>query len=109
LGIGWGCWHVPYYLGAWPQGEKTPLFLAWFLLGTLPITILFTWIHNRAGGSLLLMVLFHSALDGTLGFFFNPLPVGELRPFIFVGGFFAITALIVLRRTGVQLGRQDQV
>lgn len=109
LGTGWGCWHIPYYLGAGAQGEKTVLFLLTFLVGALPLTILFTWIYNRTGGSLFLVVLFHSALDAALAFFYGPLPVGELRPFIFFVGVLTVMAVIVLGKVGIQLGRSTEV
>jgi hypothetical protein len=105
LALGWGLWHVPFYLGAGAQAEKPLLFLAWFLVGTFPLTILFTWVYNRTGGSLLLVVLFHSAIDATLGYSLNPLPSGELRPFIFTIAAFGIVAGVVISASGVELGR----
>lgn len=56
LGILWAGWHFhPLY---WPEMHSVAL---WYVLGTLPITILFTWVYNSTGGSLLLTVLFHTA------------------------------------------------
>jgi membrane protease YdiL (CAAX protease family) len=65
LGTFWGLWHVPlhlmgmYYGGAWG---------ALIRIQEIPRSVLFTWIYNRTKGSLLLAILFHTAIN-TTGFF----------------------------------------
>lgn len=62
LGTLWGLWHVPlhlmgvYYGGAWG---------AIIRIQEIPRTILFTWIYNRTKGSLLIPLLFHTAINTT--------------------------------------------
>jgi membrane protease YdiL (CAAX protease family) len=62
LGTLWGLWHVPlhlmgvYYGGAWG---------AIIRIQEIPRTILFTWIYNRTKGSLLISLLFHTAINTT--------------------------------------------
>jgi membrane protease YdiL (CAAX protease family) len=62
LGALWGLWHVPlhllgvYYGGAWG---------AIIRIQEIPRTILFTWIYNRTKGSLLIALLFHTAINTT--------------------------------------------
>jgi len=56
LGILWAGWH--FHPLNWPLMRPVA---PWYVLGTLPFTILFTWVYNSSGGSLLLAVLFHTA------------------------------------------------
>ena len=56
-------WHMPtYWLG---QGiHNVPMVFA--MLFVVPWTIVFTWIYNRSGGSLLFAVLFHAISNTSL-------------------------------------------
>ncbi len=68
LGVFWGLWHLPVYLPGNIQkaglGEGIITF-AVFMLVTLGLTIIFTWLFNNTRGSLLLAVLLHASVDGT--------------------------------------------
>ena len=66
LGIIWGLWHAPMYL---PQYGSMFQFII-FLLNTLKITIMLTWLYNRTKGSVLATALLHSI--GNLSFEFIP-------------------------------------
>ena len=66
LGIIWGLWHAPIYL---PQYGSIFQFTI-FLLNTLKITIMLTWLYNRTEGSVLATALLHSI--GNLSFEFIP-------------------------------------
>jgi membrane protease YdiL (CAAX protease family) len=67
IGIIWGVWHLPFFLfpdaglvvGNIPFGFYLPLVTAW--------SVLFAWIYNNTRGSVLLMILFHAAINTTLG------------------------------------------
>jgi membrane protease YdiL (CAAX protease family) len=61
LGLLWACWHIPYYFepGYAAKGMPFPI----YLVVVTGLAVLFTWIYNNSGGSLLLTVLAH--------FFFN--------------------------------------
>lgn len=66
LGLIWGVWHLPKYLGAEGGGS--------FGLGMAAIlgnAILLTWLYNNTWGSLLLTTIFHAA--GNTAAFFLPL------------------------------------
>lgn len=67
LGIIWGFWHLPKFLA--PGNDSSfPL----FMLDTVAKAIMYTWVYNSTGGSLLMVTLFHAA--GNTGGVF--LPVG---------------------------------
>lgn len=66
LGLIWGLWHLPKYLGAEGGGA--------FGLGMAEIlgnAILYTWLYNNTRGSLLMVTIFHAAGNTTA--FFLPM------------------------------------
>lgn len=60
LGLFWGLWHIPMWL-TWTKAEVRWLSLLIMTLNMIPAAILFTWLFNAAGGSLLLVVLYHAS------------------------------------------------
>lgn len=67
LGFLWGIWHIPAALDPTYVLNRAPLALSssLFTLACMGLSVLYTWIWNNSGGSLLLMSLFHS-FDNTL-------------------------------------------
>ncbi len=63
LGVIWGFWHLPKFLSHW----NTVTF-AWFMVHTISVAVLYTWLYNGTKGSLLLVSLFHAA-SNTAGVF----------------------------------------
>jgi membrane protease YdiL (CAAX protease family) len=63
VGFLWGLWHLPdfFYLPAVQSGISFPIFLA----GTVSTSILFTWIFNGTGGSLLMVSILHSSFNAS--------------------------------------------
>jgi membrane protease YdiL (CAAX protease family) len=87
LGLIWGLWHLPKYLG--PEGIGS------FALGMaqmLGSAILYTWLYNNTGGSLLLVTIFHAA-GNTAGFF---LPMANTRSMSNTSALLIAVALIWL-------------
>ncbi len=62
LGFLWGIWHIPVALDPTYVLNRMylPLSSTLFTLACIGLSILYTWIWNNSGGSLLLMCLFHS-------------------------------------------------
>ena len=96
LGLVWNLWHLPLFAMAGNFHQDLPLSL--FLLQSLVLTLLMTWVYNHTRGSLLMAHLFHTASNVT--FFMLPiLPTetgGTLRPlWLALGIACAITLVIV--------------
>jgi len=80
LGFLWSLWHLPLF---WIPGDfHQQLPLIWFFIQTISLTIFYTWIFNGTNGSLLIILLLHSASNTAFGV----LPMlpesadGSLRP-----------------------------
>jgi membrane protease YdiL (CAAX protease family) len=69
IGVLWGLWHVPTFIAQGHTGtELVPL-----VVSPIAASVLFTWVYNSTGGSLLLVWLFHTASTIT-GYLFGELP-----------------------------------
>lgn len=69
LGIIWGLWHLPlFFMKGQDIYRNIPV---WgFVLGTIFLSIMITWIYNNTGRSVLAVLLFHTA--GNLSHFIFP-------------------------------------
>lgn len=74
LGLVWAIWHLPVDL-AGGFGFGGPAAIVFRIVWTLPITVIFTWLYLRSGGSLLVALFLHTSINflGELGFsYFAP-------------------------------------
>jgi membrane protease YdiL (CAAX protease family) len=53
LGLVWACWHLPYFLIGMPNPFYT------FVVYTVSVSILMTWVFNNTQGSVFLAIFFH--------------------------------------------------
>ena len=61
VGVVWTFWHLPLLL---MEGTSQASFaLGWYALHTIALAVLFTWAYNASGGSTLLAVLAHAAVN----------------------------------------------
>ncbi|MEM2122200.1 MAG: type II CAAX endopeptidase family protein [Candidatus Bathyarchaeia archaeon] len=68
LGVIWGAWHLPLFFISGTIQSQTPV---WgFMILILCGSILFTWLYNNTGGSILAVMLFHAM--NNLSFFIFP-------------------------------------
>jgi membrane protease YdiL (CAAX protease family) len=81
LGALWAGWHAPHYLDPARVAQNPPLP---FAVGIVALAVVFTWVYNRTGGSLLLAILLHSAINSA------PPAVRDLVPDLSDGAFFAL-------------------
>jgi membrane protease YdiL (CAAX protease family) len=66
LGLLWGVWHLPLFFIKGTSQASLPI--PAFLIGVLLLSIWFTWILNGTGGSVLLTILLHAAVNTTTNF-----------------------------------------
>ena len=66
LGALWGIWHLPLHFIAGTTQAAIPIWE--YLAQTLVLSLLYTWLHNGSGGSVLIAGLFHASgnLTGAL-------------------------------------------
>jgi uncharacterized protein len=106
LGSSWALWHLPLaWTGetSWP-GLPFPL----FALAIVALAILFTWAYNGTGGSLLIVLLFHAAINFTLTLVpVQPTSTMPLRTcLIGVGLLLAATIVVVIAEGPTRLTRK---
>lgn len=61
VGVLWALWHLPLFFWAGNPMAEYP-FLPWFI-GTVAGAFIYTWLYNSTKGSILLVALFHVALN----------------------------------------------
>lgn len=69
VGVIWGIWHLPLFFMKGQDIYRNVPILG-FVLGTVFLSILFTWIYNNTNGSILAALLFHTM--GNLSHFIFP-------------------------------------
>ncbi|NAZ84022.1 CPBP family intramembrane metalloprotease [Kineococcus sp. R8] len=65
LGLLWGAWHLPLFLTEWggrDVGWTQPLL---FVAACVPLSLVMTWVFNRTGQSVPLVMLLHAGINST--------------------------------------------
>jgi membrane protease YdiL (CAAX protease family) len=62
IGVLWGAWHLPVLIG------RDLLSIVAFSLLSIGLSMLFTWLFNGSGGSLIPVLLFHASQNWEEGF-----------------------------------------
>jgi len=113
LGLLWGVWHLPGFLGGWLPALTLSSFLA-MLVTTISFSILMTWVYNNTRGSLLLMILLHSSSSAAVatGGIILPTEMPETIHAIVYSGWipattYAVCALILLAITRGRLSYKE--
>ena len=82
LGVIWGLWHIPLYLvpGTGQHellrtGTSPTFAIGGFVGWTIGLSVLLTWLFNQTRGSLIVVILFHAAVNLTVAFL--PAAVGS--------------------------------
>lgn len=65
LGVVWAVWHFIPLL----EVPQSPVFIAWWTLGTVTSRVIITWLYNNTGRSVFVAVLFHTMINVTFQLF----------------------------------------
>jgi uncharacterized protein len=90
-----GLWHLPLWLRG-DVDHRLSVYPA-FLIQALALAVIYTWLYNSSKGSLLLVVLFHTATNAPLTLVLLPLGIENwVLPFWLMAGFTVVAALVVI-------------
>ena len=94
VGTVWAFWHLPKFLTAGSAQDQP---FALYLLGSIALAIIYTWVLNSTRGSLLTVTLLHAAYNTADVF----LPVlGDLRVWTIRTGLLCLVAAVVVVLAG---------
>lgn len=65
LGLAWGFWHLPLFILPGNFHQWIPF--SWFMVQSIGLTWLITYLYRKTEGSLLIISLFHTASNVTIG------------------------------------------
>jgi uncharacterized protein len=83
LGFIWSMWHLPLFFIATSAQHSLPFLL--YVLLSIPLSILLTWVYHGTRDSLFMVMLFHAAVNTWSGpLKISPEAAGSIRPLVFV-------------------------
>lgn len=103
VAIIWAGWHLPLLISE-PTGQRSPLpFLVWVLAQA----VLLTWIYNISSGSVLIAIVFHTAVNVSGRLLLEPFvgQAGFLALWWLMAAAYALVAAVLIWRTRGRLGR----
>lgn len=65
LGVLWGCWHLPLFLTAWGGPDVAWWMPVEFVALCVPLSLVMTWVFNRTGQSLPIVMIMHASINTT--------------------------------------------
>lgn len=107
LGFFWGLWHLPlFFIKGTTQAEAA--IPVWeFVLQIMVLSVLFTWLYNNTGGSLLVSILFHT-IGNTTAAVLPPYFATSIGRWVYFG-LLLIAAISVVLVWGWRTLNKDQV
>jgi membrane protease YdiL (CAAX protease family) len=95
LGVLWGFWHLPVFLVPGFNGAGTGFVgisipFVEFVIGTMAMAVIFTWVFNNTRGSVLLAILLHTSADAATA------TVSSLLVFSMVYVVLVVAALLIM-------------
>ncbi len=104
IGVAWGLWHLPlrYFPGAMDVYANNPIWV--FMLNTITLSIMMTWLYNNNRGSIFTAVVFHVMLNITPSVF----PFGQTNLGIYYNMVLNIVvAVLIVLFYGYQTMRRE--
>jgi uncharacterized protein len=97
LGVLWALWHLPELISD-PTRQRPPV---QFLIWTLALSVIFSWLYNSTNGSLPIVIICHAAID-TAGRFMLPEFVGDGYQLVwwFMVALYVLVAVVVILVAG---------
>ena len=92
VGLLWGLWHLPLHVrGVYDDamGSGIPG-MALRLASSCLLAVVFTWLYNRSRGGLLVVVLLHTSVNNTAGYWL-PVNIGLTAVLLVVAGVLVVT------------------
>lgn len=70
VGLIWGCWHLPLHLrGVYEADMGSGVAgVGLRIASSCLLAVLFTWLYNRARGGLIVVILLHTSVNNTSGY-----------------------------------------
>jgi uncharacterized protein len=99
LGVLWALWHLPELISE-PTGQRPPV---QFVLWTLALSVIFSWLYNSTNSSLPIVIICHTAID-TAGRFMLPEFVGAGYQMVWwlMVALYVVVAIVVVVVAGPQ-------
>jgi uncharacterized protein len=99
IGILWGPWHLPLWLLG-RESNPISLYIP-FVIVVIATSVMCTWLYNNTGGSLLIIVLFHAAMNLPLSVLYERLST-QGQPFLIYVALTVVAAAVVVIATGAE-------
>ncbi len=99
VGFMHGLWHLPVFLMVSGPVALGPFNLAGFAVNTamvIVLTILWTWVFNKAKGSILIAVLLHASLNATQAWMHVVIPNYPQDAGKIASGFYLVAAVVLI-------------
>jgi membrane protease YdiL (CAAX protease family) len=92
LGVVWAVWHLPLFI--LPDSGSTGQSFPVYLLHVTALSVMFAFLYWKTGGSLLLVMLLHAAVNNTTGIV--PAAVGGATAPVALGGSLVAWAIVAI-------------
>src|SRR5215216_561498 len=94
IGVIWALWHLPLWLTGAPG--RTPSLYAAFVVSTIALSVLLTWVYNSTGGSLLMVVLIHATVNLPMTLSIDELGSRATVPLLLYFALLVVAAIVVV-------------
>jgi uncharacterized protein len=99
LGVLWALWHLPLFFNPATSYSNTPFWA--YLVFLLPLPVVYTWIFNSTGGSVLLVMVLHAVTNASTGPLLRSIPeastaVSNTSVYLFQAAVLWVAAIVVV-------------